>query len=161
MVLRGAISLLGAFEGVGPENLDFFGPKWHSQNYVPRHKNNRYINSYNVTSLWQCRTDKIIIHTRANVYSSVGTLDLWHANFLCVFLMFLPALSLNKSKPMSKILLFEVTNAFRSPLQVRGPESAKSITNSKIWLWKKKNLRKRPFTLGREKGRGCKRIEGE
>ncbi len=33
MVLRGATSLLGALEGVGPENLDFLGP-------------NRYINSY-------------------------------------------------------------------------------------------------------------------
>jgi hypothetical protein len=30
MVLRSATSLLGALEGVGPENLDFFGPKWHS-----------------------------------------------------------------------------------------------------------------------------------
>ncbi len=30
MVLRGATSLLGALEGVGPKNLDFFGPKWHS-----------------------------------------------------------------------------------------------------------------------------------
>ena len=29
MVLRSATSLLGALEGVGPENLDFFGPKWH------------------------------------------------------------------------------------------------------------------------------------
>jgi hypothetical protein len=28
MVFRGATSLLGALEGVGPENLDFFGPKW-------------------------------------------------------------------------------------------------------------------------------------
>jgi hypothetical protein len=28
MVLRSATSLLGALEGVGPENLDFFGPKW-------------------------------------------------------------------------------------------------------------------------------------
>jgi hypothetical protein len=27
MVLRGATSLLGALEGVGPENQDFFGPK--------------------------------------------------------------------------------------------------------------------------------------
>ncbi len=27
MVLRGAISLRGALEGVGPENQDFFGPK--------------------------------------------------------------------------------------------------------------------------------------
>jgi hypothetical protein len=26
MVLRGATSLRGALEGVGPENLDFFGP---------------------------------------------------------------------------------------------------------------------------------------
>ncbi len=26
MILRGATSLLGALEGVGPENLDFFGP---------------------------------------------------------------------------------------------------------------------------------------
>jgi hypothetical protein len=31
MVLRGATSLRGALEGVGPENLDFFGPKWHSR----------------------------------------------------------------------------------------------------------------------------------
>ena len=31
MVLRGATSLRGALEGVGPENLDFFGPKWHKQ----------------------------------------------------------------------------------------------------------------------------------
>ncbi len=30
MVLRNATSLLGALEGVGPENLYFFGPKWHS-----------------------------------------------------------------------------------------------------------------------------------
>ncbi len=30
MVLRFATSLLGASEGVGSENLDFFGPKWHS-----------------------------------------------------------------------------------------------------------------------------------
>jgi hypothetical protein len=30
IVLRRATSLLGALEGVGPENLDFFGPKWHS-----------------------------------------------------------------------------------------------------------------------------------
>ncbi len=28
MVLRSATSLLGALEGVVPENLDFFGPKW-------------------------------------------------------------------------------------------------------------------------------------
>ncbi len=27
MVLRGATSLRGALEGVGPENRDFFGPK--------------------------------------------------------------------------------------------------------------------------------------
>ncbi len=32
MVLRGAISLLGALEGVGPENLDFFGPTPSSSN---------------------------------------------------------------------------------------------------------------------------------
>ncbi len=30
MILRGATSLLGALEGVGPENLDFFEPKWQS-----------------------------------------------------------------------------------------------------------------------------------
>ncbi len=30
MILRGATSLLEALEGVGPENLDFFGPKWAS-----------------------------------------------------------------------------------------------------------------------------------
>ncbi len=30
MVLRSATSLRGALEGVDPENLDFFGPKWHS-----------------------------------------------------------------------------------------------------------------------------------
>ncbi len=30
MVLWRAIPLLGALEGVGPGNLDFFGPKWHS-----------------------------------------------------------------------------------------------------------------------------------
>jgi hypothetical protein len=40
MVSRGATSLLGALEGVGPENLDFFDLD------VPRHKNNRYNNSY-------------------------------------------------------------------------------------------------------------------
>ncbi len=28
MVLRSATSLLGALEGVGPENLDFFGPNF-------------------------------------------------------------------------------------------------------------------------------------
>jgi hypothetical protein len=27
MILRGATSLRGALEGVGPENRDFFGPK--------------------------------------------------------------------------------------------------------------------------------------
>jgi hypothetical protein len=31
MILRGATSLRGALEGVGPENLDFFGPKWHER----------------------------------------------------------------------------------------------------------------------------------
>ena len=67
MVLRSATSLLGALEGVGPENLDFFGPNWPSlrlchfrarksldfqgppptpqNHYIPRHKNNRYFNS--------------------------------------------------------------------------------------------------------------------
>ncbi len=35
MVLRRATSLLGALEGVGPENLDFFGPKWHSLCSLP------------------------------------------------------------------------------------------------------------------------------
>jgi hypothetical protein len=79
MVLRRANSLLGALEGVGPGNLDFFGPKCHSlrllqfqspkksrfswsnpynghcngycppqKHYVPCHKNNRCINSYNL-----------------------------------------------------------------------------------------------------------------
>ncbi len=75
MVLRRPNLLLGALEGVGPGNIDFFGPKWHSlcllqfqgpkksrfswpnpcngycqpqNHYVPRHKNNRYINSYNL-----------------------------------------------------------------------------------------------------------------
>ncbi len=28
-ILRSATSLRGALEGVGPENRDFFGPKWH------------------------------------------------------------------------------------------------------------------------------------
>jgi hypothetical protein len=36
MILRGATSLLGALEGVGPENLDFFGPKW-LQGDLPTH----------------------------------------------------------------------------------------------------------------------------
>ncbi len=30
MVLRRENPLLEALEGVGPGNLDFFGPKWHS-----------------------------------------------------------------------------------------------------------------------------------
>jgi hypothetical protein len=30
MILRGATSLVRALEGVGPKNLDFVGPKWHS-----------------------------------------------------------------------------------------------------------------------------------
>jgi hypothetical protein len=30
MISMGAIPLLGPLEGVGPENLDFFGPKKHS-----------------------------------------------------------------------------------------------------------------------------------
>ncbi len=51
MVLRSAIALLGALEGVGPEMAQAkrvpFGPK-KVDHYVPRHKNNRYINSLNV-----------------------------------------------------------------------------------------------------------------
>jgi hypothetical protein len=35
MVFRGATSLLGALEGVGPENLDFFGPKWQLLRSLP------------------------------------------------------------------------------------------------------------------------------
>jgi hypothetical protein len=31
MVLRGATSLRGALEGLGPENRDFLGPEWHEQ----------------------------------------------------------------------------------------------------------------------------------
>ena len=30
MILMWSHPLLGQLEGVGPENLDFFGPKWHS-----------------------------------------------------------------------------------------------------------------------------------
>jgi hypothetical protein len=63
MVLRRATSLRGALEGVGPENLDFFGPWngmseasaiWTLSNDVAalktikykRHKNNRYVGSF-------------------------------------------------------------------------------------------------------------------
>jgi hypothetical protein len=35
IVLRRATSLFGAMERVGPENLDFFGPKWHSLCLLP------------------------------------------------------------------------------------------------------------------------------
>jgi hypothetical protein len=35
MVLMHAASLLGALEGVGHENLNFFGPKWHSLRWLP------------------------------------------------------------------------------------------------------------------------------
>jgi hypothetical protein len=35
MVLRGETSLFGALEGVGPENLDFFGPKWPTPSNAP------------------------------------------------------------------------------------------------------------------------------
>ncbi len=45
MVFRGATSLLGALEGVGPENLDFFGP-WnstHPEKEVRGHSPNSYI----------------------------------------------------------------------------------------------------------------------
>jgi hypothetical protein len=59
MILRGAKSLRGALEGVGPENQDFFGPKKVEIMYpsgvvlcccvllcvVKRQKNNWYINS--------------------------------------------------------------------------------------------------------------------
>ncbi len=51
MVLRGATSLRGALEGVGPENLDFFG-SWNGTNEASatikykRHKNNWYIGSF-------------------------------------------------------------------------------------------------------------------
>jgi hypothetical protein len=30
MILMRANPLLGTLEGLSPENLDFFGPKWHS-----------------------------------------------------------------------------------------------------------------------------------
>ncbi len=56
MVLRGATSLRGALEGVGPENLDFFGPWsgtseasaiWAQKTIMyKRHKNNWYIGSF-------------------------------------------------------------------------------------------------------------------
>jgi hypothetical protein len=55
MVLRGATSLRGALEGVGPENRDFFGPKKveSSNDVAPlktskykRHKINWYIGSF-------------------------------------------------------------------------------------------------------------------
>ncbi len=71
MILMRENPLLGPLEGVGPENLDFFGPKWSRLSrchfraqkslnfqgpplpmalemdfpYIPRHINNRYINS--------------------------------------------------------------------------------------------------------------------
>jgi hypothetical protein len=53
MVLRGATSLRGELEGVGPENR-FSGPTPSNTprndvaplKTIPRHKNNRYINSY-------------------------------------------------------------------------------------------------------------------
>jgi hypothetical protein len=45
MVLRSATSLRGALEGVGPE------PCTPQNHYVPRHKNNRYINSYSIRHL--------------------------------------------------------------------------------------------------------------
>ncbi len=37
MILRGAISLRGALEGVGPENQDFFGP-WNGTSEVATFK---------------------------------------------------------------------------------------------------------------------------
>jgi hypothetical protein len=62
MVLRGATSLLGALEGVGPENQDFFGPTPSNapNNYVAHLKtilsisaikNNRYIGNFMYTSV--------------------------------------------------------------------------------------------------------------
>jgi hypothetical protein len=63
MILRGATSLLGALEGVrsclfrAQKSLDFQGPSLPmplvmmlhpSKSLLPGHKNNRYINSYNV-----------------------------------------------------------------------------------------------------------------
>jgi hypothetical protein len=35
MILTRANSLHGPLEVVGPENLDFFGPKWHSLRSLP------------------------------------------------------------------------------------------------------------------------------
>jgi hypothetical protein len=56
MILRGATSLQGALEGVGPENQDFFGPTPSNapsndvatpqHHYVLCHKNNWYIGSF-------------------------------------------------------------------------------------------------------------------
>ncbi len=45
MVLRGATSLRGELEGVGPENQDFVGP-WNGTREYKRHKNNWYIGSF-------------------------------------------------------------------------------------------------------------------
>jgi hypothetical protein len=42
--LIGANTLIEPLEGVGPENLDFFGPK-SSHPGIPSHINNRQINS--------------------------------------------------------------------------------------------------------------------
>ncbi len=68
MVLRGATSLLVALEGVGPENLYFFGPKWHERK-VPRHKNNRYINSYYPMVKYGVRSPKYNWAQCAQLYS--------------------------------------------------------------------------------------------
>ncbi len=58
MIFIRASPLLGPLEGVGPENLDFFGPTPSNgfqngfagikikNHYVPRHTNNRYTSSY-------------------------------------------------------------------------------------------------------------------
>jgi hypothetical protein len=35
MILMGANSLLGPLDGLGLENLDFFGPKWHLLRSLP------------------------------------------------------------------------------------------------------------------------------
>jgi hypothetical protein len=53
MIMIGANPLLGPLEEVGPENIDFFGPKWHLSSLVaisgpkkvPSHIKNRYIKS--------------------------------------------------------------------------------------------------------------------
>ncbi len=79
--------LLGPLDGVGPENLHFFGPKWHllslwpfqgpkksqfsgttpsngsqngcslhTNNFIPPHINNWYINSYSLPEVWSYKS---------------------------------------------------------------------------------------------------------